>query len=42
MSPARLFRQGDVDPAVRDIRDRLAATGDLTADAASGAEPGLD
>src|SRR5664279_522080 len=31
MSPARLFRLGDVDPAVRDIRDRLAATGDLPA-----------
>lgn len=31
MSPARLFRRGDVDPAVRDIRDRLAATGDLPA-----------
>jgi N-acetylmuramoyl-L-alanine amidase len=31
MSPARLFRLGDVDPAVRDIRDRLSATGDLPA-----------
>src|SRR6478672_578495 len=31
MSPARLFRRGDVDPAVRDIRDRLATTGDLPA-----------
>lgn len=32
MSAARLFREGDVDPAVRDIRDRLAATGDLPAE----------
>jgi N-acetylmuramoyl-L-alanine amidase len=31
MSPARLFRLGDVDPAVCDIRDRLAASGDLPA-----------
>jgi N-acetylmuramoyl-L-alanine amidase len=31
MSPARLFRLGDVDPAVRDIRDRLSVTGDLPA-----------
>jgi N-acetylmuramoyl-L-alanine amidase len=29
VSPARLFRLGDVDPAVRDIRDRLAVSGDL-------------
>jgi N-acetylmuramoyl-L-alanine amidase len=36
MSPARLFREGDVDPAVRDIRDRLTSTGDLTADAGDG------
>jgi N-acetylmuramoyl-L-alanine amidase len=35
MPPARLFREGDVDPAVRDIRDRLAATGDLTAGSAA-------
>jgi N-acetylmuramoyl-L-alanine amidase len=41
MSPARLFREGDVDPAVRDIRDRLAATGDLIADAPS-AGPAMD
>jgi N-acetylmuramoyl-L-alanine amidase len=41
MSPARLFREGDVDPAVRDIRDRLAATGDLVADAPS-AGPAMD
>jgi N-acetylmuramoyl-L-alanine amidase len=29
VSPARLFRLGDVDPAVRDIRDRLGVSGDL-------------
>jgi N-acetylmuramoyl-L-alanine amidase len=37
MSPARLFRLGDVDPAVRDIRDRLSVTGDLPAGDSSGA-----
>ena len=34
LSAARLFREGDVDPAVRDIRDRLASTGDLPRTAA--------
>src|SRR3954471_20771487 len=39
MSPARLFRLGDVDPAVRDIRDRLSATGALpAAEAGEGAD----
>jgi N-acetylmuramoyl-L-alanine amidase len=42
MSPARLFRLGDVDPAVRDIRDRLSATGDLPAAAGTGDGPDLE
>ncbi len=29
MSRSPVFRLGDVDPAVRDIRDRLVSTGDL-------------
>src|SRR4051812_33658519 len=42
MSAARLFREGDVDPAVRDIRDRLAATGDLPAEAGPQSPEALD
>ncbi len=43
MSPARLFRLGDVDPAVRDIRDRLSVTGDLPAGDPNGAaDAGVD
>lgn len=36
MSAVRLFRQGDVDPAVQDIRERLTTTGDLPASAGRG------
>lgn len=39
--PAQLFRLGDSDPAVRDIRDRLTTTGDLS-DSTSNSPNGID
>ena len=42
MSRAPLFRVGDHGPAVRDIRDRLATTGDLPSRQPAAAESGSD
>ncbi len=40
MSSVPLYRLGDVDPAVQDIRDRLSITGDLPATAPAGGDDG--